>query len=291
MSRLPTSFSVAGVTILLALIVPSRVPATTVQVPPGNGTLQAAIDAAADGTTLVLSPGTYTGAVSITKPLRIKCSAENFAIIDAGCASSAAVTIAADGVQILGHAASSVLSRGFKPILIRGGTDVDFAVTGTSKVKLSGIVIAESCFTEQYGLDVDGTDRLKVKGVSLYTPKPVSEPSVTSARFTNIPANARVVVDHLALPIESMQSGSLLVQDSGGPMRRAGIKFSGIQSTDLQLTDAAGMTFRKSVFTNVAIDAASSDNEFVACSASSFTDSGTGDCGSGNSGFTLPSCR
>ena len=74
-------------------------------------------------------------------------------------------------------------------------------------------------------------------------------------------------------------------------MRRAGIAFTGITSTDLQLTDAAGMLFRKSVFTDVVIDAASSDNEFVACSASSFTDSGSGDCGTGNSGFTLSKCQ
>jgi hypothetical protein len=148
------------VTVLLVLLVPSRLLATTVHVPPGSGTLQAAIDAAADRTTLVLSPGTYAGAVSITKPLRIKVSAEQYAIIDAGCASSAAVTIAADGVQIIGHAPSSVLSRGFKPILIQGGTDVDLAVTGASKVKLSRIVIGESCFTEQNGLDVDASDHL-----------------------------------------------------------------------------------------------------------------------------------
>jgi nitrous oxidase accessory protein len=57
--------------LLLAVAWVTRAGAATVLVPPGTGTLQSAVDAAAPGDTLQLDPGTYAGPVVVTKALRI----------------------------------------------------------------------------------------------------------------------------------------------------------------------------------------------------------------------------
>jgi hypothetical protein len=58
----------------------------------------------------------------------------------------------------------------------------------------------------------------------------------------------------------------------------------------LRLVNASGTRVSRSGFSDITIDAASSDNEFIRTSAGTFTDNGTGDCGVGNTGFTLPPC-
>ena len=69
--------ALALVSIALIVAAPSRyASATTVDVFPGAGTLQAAIDAASDGDQLRVHPGTYTGAVSVTKRLTIRAIPE-----------------------------------------------------------------------------------------------------------------------------------------------------------------------------------------------------------------------
>src|SRR5262252_1722015 len=87
---------------VLAATVPASARAATITVPPGDGTLEAAIDGAAGGDTLVLSSGPYAGAVVVSRPLRIVSDPASPATIDAGCEPTAALTIAADGVLIGG---------------------------------------------------------------------------------------------------------------------------------------------------------------------------------------------
>jgi len=69
------------------------------QVNPGNGTLQAAIDAAQAGDTLLLSSGIYTGSITIHQTLTL--SGNTAAIID-GEGSSNVITITAPDVLIKG---------------------------------------------------------------------------------------------------------------------------------------------------------------------------------------------
>src|SRR5262249_35669523 len=79
--------------------------ATTVDVFPGVGTLQAAIDAASDGTKIRMHPGTYTGPVTVNKHAVKLVSYPDVppgggVIIDGGCAAAVALDIAADGVRL-----------------------------------------------------------------------------------------------------------------------------------------------------------------------------------------------
>jgi nitrous oxidase accessory protein NosD len=87
----------SALVMLCLLSLPARTQAAVVVVPPGTGTLQAAIDAGAPGTTLLLD-GVYVGPVVIDEALRITCTTS--CAIHAQCQADVAVDIAADGVLL-----------------------------------------------------------------------------------------------------------------------------------------------------------------------------------------------
>lgn len=72
---------VLGLALLAGAPAPAR--AATVNVQPGTGTLQAAIDAAADGDTLVLAPGTYVGGVTVNGKNNLSIRGRGTVVIDA----------------------------------------------------------------------------------------------------------------------------------------------------------------------------------------------------------------
>jgi hypothetical protein len=158
-----------AVLVLLAAFVPVAAAAATTEVPPGTS-LQSAVDAAAPGDTLILSPGLYPGAVVIDKPLRI--TGKGAAFIDP-LGAAVGVEIAADDVKIV--------VRKFKK--------------GPS---WPGLVIGldSSCPTEAL-LRVDGHSGIIVRNV--HGPDQcVTEPAmgfdianVSDSRFKNIRANAQ----------------------------------------------------------------------------------------------------
>jgi nitrous oxidase accessory protein NosD len=96
-------FTVPIATLLLAAL-PSGGLAETIKVPPGIGTLQAAIDAAAPGDVLQLEPEDYFGAVPVkyfgavvvNKAVRVQGPGR----IVADCTDPIALDITADGVQL-----------------------------------------------------------------------------------------------------------------------------------------------------------------------------------------------
>jgi nitrous oxidase accessory protein len=85
--------------ILAAAVLPVLVAAQEILVPPGNHTLQAAIDAVESGTILVLQTGIYNGRVSIDKSLILQ--GEEDSIIDGG-GEGRVITVNAPDVEIRG---------------------------------------------------------------------------------------------------------------------------------------------------------------------------------------------
>ena len=83
------------VAVSFLLFVAGPVPADEISVAPGNGTLAAAVAAAADGDTLILTDGAFYGAVTIDRSLTIRpLTRSTDALIDA------AVSIAGEGISV-----------------------------------------------------------------------------------------------------------------------------------------------------------------------------------------------
>jgi hypothetical protein len=159
----------SAVLLLLVALAPVAAAAATTEVPPGTA-LQTAVDGAAPGDTLILSPGLYPGAVVIDKPLRI--TGKGAAVIDP-LGAAVGLEIASDDVKIV--------VRKFK-----------------KGAGWPGLVIGldSSCPTEAL-LRVDGHSGIIVRNV--HGPDQcVTEPAmgfdianVSDARFKNIRANAQ----------------------------------------------------------------------------------------------------
>ena len=135
----------------LALIgLPLLADAATVHVAPGAGTLQAAIDAASDGDTL-LGAGTYTGPVVVHRSLEIVAEPGGAMVIDAECAAVTALTILADRVTIKG------------PLLVQGAAQAVF-VDDSSHTTLKRVSAIEICGNaEASGIRIREGDHLKVQ--------------------------------------------------------------------------------------------------------------------------------
>jgi hypothetical protein len=131
---------------------PEPARAGTIAVSPGAGTLQAAVNAAQPGDTLKLAPGTYTGAVTVDRRLKIVASGNklNSWIIDGACATNVTLTIAADGVKILG--------KGL--FVVTGATTTQMQVMNAPTFYMKQAFIRPhiptACGTEQNGLEILG---------------------------------------------------------------------------------------------------------------------------------------
>lgn len=95
--RLSTTFAF----VFLALIVVPHASAATIRVPQDQSTIQGAINAAAVGDTVLVSPGTYTGAITLSKGITLQAATydvnnprNNTTIID-GAGAASVVTIPA----------------------------------------------------------------------------------------------------------------------------------------------------------------------------------------------------
>ena len=87
---------------LLCLLLPvAPVDAREWQVPPGEGSLQAAIDAASDGDTLRLAVGTYSGSIDVNRSLILMGSRDGTSLVD-GEGTGHAILVTAPDVVISG---------------------------------------------------------------------------------------------------------------------------------------------------------------------------------------------
>jgi nitrous oxidase accessory protein NosD len=279
--------------------------AATIDVFPGVGTLQAAIDAASDGDHLRLHPGTYTGAVSVTKPLSIR-TASPFVVIDAGCTAPVALEIAADGVTMVGNfARSGIAAPGTQ---VAGGTATQIRIANHSNVRLQDIgPTASECGSEQDGIEVSGSSS-NVRLKYMYT--------------TGFPG-AGVHLSGLAIGARILFQGSrhrggdmlydgtgLLIENSakGAGLGQARIKVERMFFTEesvagIHVVNSDGILIKKNnVEANatgavgIALDATSdanliNDNSWNpnGSTDTAFVDDGSGNCGAGNN-FAVAPC-
>jgi hypothetical protein len=269
---------VAFLLAVVTWILPTRAGAATIVVPPGTGTLQAAVDAAAPGDTLFLN-GLYVGAVTVAKShLTLRVPVGATAVIDAGCASATALTISGSHVTLAAH-------RG--EFIVEGATDTDVAVRGSTNVTLDSVTAQAVCSSENYGFDVATSTRLRFSVGALPSVGPFAKASV---RLRDVTGPVLVAKNFRTLD-------SLVIEDSGMDTTKAGK--SGIRielgyaaaPVAVSLSNTHAALIRSSALGGVQIDSQSSNNAFIKCyEFSTFTDLGSGNCGRDNTGFTLPQC-
>ena len=257
------------VTMIVALVgTPTLGSAAVTVVPPGTGTLQAAIDAASPGDVLVLRPGDrfdpgtyYRGPVTITKKLKLVAlraygspADQIFARIDAECASAAAVDIAADDVQLRG-------------ILILGGTTHGLRIVGRSGIRLGGtgsrgqVSVTNTCNAPGPGIEIDAVGDLKGDSVA-------SGDFPVGTRIANLAVGARVRMVRSAGDVRAT-TGLLLANIAPGTLRLKRCQAAFPIDAGILLQNADGVLvercviFGSSTSRGIVADADSDDNQIT----------------------------
>ena len=269
-------FLVLPVVATLVVVSVSAASAAVIQVPPGAGTLQAAIDAAAPGDTLV-GGGVYTGPVIISKRLNIvadKKSELGGIRIELECAAAVGLTISADKVKTKGT------------IAVQGATTTAVVVDGTTRSKLGTISAFETCNTATTGFVIRNTTRTSFRGGDLRDFKD------TAMRVEDLPAKAQVKLwGYAGLGVPT---GFVITNVADGAGRKGAgldVRVLATEGTGdgIVLTNADGVVVESSGFdfltgTSVTIDAASANNIFRKSSFSTVSDAGVNTCWKGNIG-------
>jgi nitrous oxidase accessory protein NosD len=253
--------------------------AATVNVPPGAGTLQAAIDAAAPGDTLVVG-GFYTGPVVINKRLKIRIdkNAEMPALqIDGECTAAVGLTISADKVKTEGG-----------PIHVFGATTTGVIVDGTTRSKIFTLSTDNTCGTATTGLVVRNTSRTSFSGGNVFYF------TDTAMRIEDLGLKAKI--KFWGFSVYGPATNGLVIENvaDGAARKGADLSIRTVISLDITngivLTNADGVTIEKSNVTTgvtgptVTIDAASANNLIRKTSVGATSDAGTDTCWKGNQG-------
>ena len=168
--------------------------AATIQVNPGPGAFQAAIDTANPGDTLRVHAGTYTEAVSVTKALRIIGDGAALVIVDGGCAATAALAVLADGVFV-------------RSIQVTRGTFFAIDIENRDRVTIKDVQVFEGCGTEEYGINVYQSSRVRLlqnfaggfADAGIYIGGIVADANVRALR-NNANGNVRGIIVEDSLP-------------------------------------------------------------------------------------------
>jgi hypothetical protein len=251
--------------------------AVTIHVPPGTGTLQAAIDAAAPGDTLVAG-GVYKGPVVIDKQLRIvfdKHDPVGGIQIDAECAAAVGLTISADKVKIEAG------------IGVFGATTTGVVVDGTTRSKFAIISAVDTCGTATTGMVVRNTNRTSFRGGNVF------DFNDTGIRIEDLAAKARVKFRGYEVLPSPIGFAITNVADGAG-RKGAGLSLRVLVgygvANGIVLTNADGVVVELSGLnvwvpgTSVTIDAASANNLFRYNSVGTVSDTGIDTCSKGNQG-------
>ena len=264
-----------------------------IYVKPGPDAISRAIDRARPGQTLRIRRGVYPEAIVVDKPLRLMAAGRVRPVIDGGCDTRITVSVVSAGVTL----------RRLKVIGASEGfgnfpAEVDFNQVNTGRAR--GLVVRDTC-DAQYGINVFDTGPVQIfnnqarggfsdagiyvggiqdtLGGALRVRHNVSYDSTRGAIIEQVEADADVRVT----------ANRLLSNTSPGIG----------QPTGLFLHIAHGvLVYGNHVNGNgvygIHLDPGSSFNRLLNNSAgsnpSNFLDEGTGNCGSGNVGFSIPSC-
>lgn len=252
--------------------------AARTHVPPGAGTLQAAIDAAAPGDTLVAA-GVYTGPVVINKRLNIvidKHAPLPGIQIDVECAAPVGLTISADKVTTKGG-----------PIAVFGATTTGIVVDGTTRSKFFTLTALETCGTATTGLLIRSTTGTRFSGGNIFDFKG------TAIRVEDMPLAAKVKV--WGFQGSGSPTGLAITNVADGAARKgAALSFRDVVSgvgNGVVLTNADGVVIELSSLnagisgTSVTIDAASANNVMRLNGVSTVIDEGVDTCWKGNNGY------
>jgi hypothetical protein len=253
--------------------------AVTTHVPPGTGTLQAAIDAAAPGDTLVAA-GVYKGPVVIDKRLKIvvdKHDPLGGIHIDAECAAAVGLTISADKVKTKGG------------IGVFGATTTGVVVDGTTRSKFDIVSAVDTCETATTGMVVRHTSRTSFRGGNVFYFND------TGIRIEDLAAKAQVKLRGYEVLPSPIGFAITNVADGAG-RKGAGLSIRVLVGygvvNGIVLTNADGVVVEKSNLTlgvtgtSVTIDAASANNLFRSNSMGGpVSDAGIDTCWKGNLGY------
>ena len=143
----------------------------------GFASVQAAVDAAAAGDTILVAPGSYSGAIVLDKEdLTLVSSAGSEATTLLGGGATATVTVSATGVIVRGFGIDNTGVAGGSAILIRSSADVTVdgnvirnAVSGVAHVDdggSAGATITGNTFASTVQSGIAGTVKLAIAGLS-----------------------------------------------------------------------------------------------------------------------------
>ena len=299
-------------------LMPLPAGAGTIEVMPGNGTLQNGIDTANAGDKLLMNPGVYLGAVVVEKRITIECmhTAPNDGgcLIDAQCSAPIALDIAADKVT-LKMSKKKISGAGGGPLVVARGTATGIRIAGRNIVKLSRVQVvngylAAPCGTEQVGIDISGLS-YGIKIDESYFP---SE-AVAGMHLSGVALGSKIQFKRMQTSVGANETGMLIENSGAGALLgKSGISvtqstfpMAGPNAIGVRLVNSDGVKFLKNTtvvnpmpdfgFVGYSLDATSDRNLFLKntwfdseADETPYADNGTGNCGKDNGGFSVPAC-
>jgi parallel beta-helix repeat protein len=256
---------------IVALLATS-VHGAVITVNPGPGAIQAAIDGASPGDTLLVMEGAYEESIVVDKRLKILCYSSAIVTLDAGCTASTAIKVEADDVVIAG-------------LRVTGGTVYGVDIQNRDHIFVNNVVVTGTCPGVLYGINVYQSTRIKL----------------LRNRTTNF-ADAGIYVG--AIPVggrvrmlDNISNGNvrgILLEDSPFGSRLIARRNVVDSNTDgIFLNNTAGASVTRSYLTlnsgnGIWLNASSSDNRLRGNDISSSggqdaLDEGTSNCWQGNS--------
>ena len=209
----------------LVIVSATSAPAATTHVYPAPGSLQAAIDAASAGDSLVLHGGTYDGPILVDKPLtfrHLRFDLFDPVIIDAGCAAPVAFDIQASNVAVKGV---SAFDRRF---IVNNGTTTNIRVQNADHVQLMNTGSATDLLTTCGGgtaLEIANSTRVTVKAIGVGFCGDLSpDVGIDIHDIDVLPKPARMKIKQFSICANPTGTG-VLVQNvaAGSPLGKSGI--------------------------------------------------------------------
>jgi parallel beta-helix repeat protein len=263
----------------------------TIQVHPGE--LQAAIDRARGGDTLVIHEGHYRGSFVIEERLRlIGAKGEKRPLIDGGCRTRVTIAVRQAGVLLRRlHVVGA--DEGFGPV----PSEVDFSAVESGRA--SDLLLRDTCDAE-YGVNIFGSEEVDViesrgRGFS------------DAAFYVGSISSTGDGVLRVARNIGFASNRGLIVEDSaGGRIRVVGNRFNNNVAAGLGtpsgvwLHRSDGVLLRDNIVRDngrygVHLDPGSDrnrlfDNVVLRNPGGNFRDEGSDNCGAGNRPNPFPPC-